>query len=780
MKALLIVCAILLLGGSFALIYTLLQYIIPEEETNNPTPEQLAVNREPTEKTTNPSLSDKATEEAASETLPEIDKVKKATDTQTIPPATLKKDSQDEAFVLKRGQAIYMHAGAGGGLCFTCHQPTGLGLPKAHFPPLAGSERVLGDKEILIKIMMHGLMGPSKVNGKEFGHVSMPPPGIPPGSLTDQQIADVLTYIRNAWGNSASAVAPTEVAAVRKSLKGRATMQMWTIAELEKADIQSKVTQNSGAPASNSHNKGLIAYYPFNGNARDATGNGYDGTVIGATLCQDRHGKQDSAYQFNLGNHIKIDGLLGKPENVTLSAWINLDGQQGRIGSEIISLGDKLLLRADNKSIYTQRVGSGGVFFAGQNFWIHNMAKVNYVGTGWHQILFTFDDHANKQVTYVDGQQVASKQNMKSIVYEGSGLNTFIGIHGRTQRDNWKTQGVIDDIRVYDRALDKEEVKELFLTEKPESKLQAGKVITPLTIGELRAKAEAGDFRAQFQMGMKAMNGTDGLKRKPSVAEKWWQRAAEQGHAYAQMNLGTLYSRGTLGEKNPAKAYRWAKLSLQSGNQRAKQLVEELEGELTREQITAAEIFVKAFKPISENAGKTQAANAPRTRTGAIRTGLPNYPRLTPNTDPKMIKFDTVILNRTSVKYEDLWYDGFRYKMPKEGGGLVWAFRGPIKSWYIMPVKGRMNGFRTFSRYNLKRNIPPLGKTGDRVYLQTLSEEFLKADEEYVIWFSFTKRIPVPVYISLNVFADDSPGVKVIAEALEKTDDLINEPAEGK
>ena len=97
-----------------------------------------------------------------------------------------------------------------------------------------------------------------------------------------------------------------------------------------------------------------------------------------------------------------------------------------------------------------------------------------------------------------------------------------------------------------------------------------------------------------------------------------------------------------------------------------------------------------------------------------------------------------------------------------------------------MPVKGRMNGFRTFSRYNLKRNIPPLGKTGDRVYLQTLSEEFLKADEEYVIWFSFTKRIPVPVYISLNVFADDSPGVKVIAEALEKTDDLINEPAEGK
>ena len=81
-----------------------------------------------------------------------------------------------------------MKAAPGGGLCFTCHQPTGLGLPKAHFPPLAGSERVLGDKEILIKIMMHGLMGPTKVNGKELGTLAMPPPGLPPGSLPGHQI----------------------------------------------------------------------------------------------------------------------------------------------------------------------------------------------------------------------------------------------------------------------------------------------------------------------------------------------------------------------------------------------------------------------------------------------------------------------------------------------------------------------------------------------------------------------------------------------------------------
>ena len=124
--------------------------------------------------------------------------------------------------------------------------------------------------------------------------------------------------------------------------------------------------------------------------------------------------------------------------------------------------------------------------------------------------------------------------------------------------------------------------------------------IKPLTIGELRAKAEAGDFGAQFQMGMKANNGADGLKRSPSAAEKWWLRAAAQGHAYAQMNLGMLYSRGALGEKDPAKAYQWTKLSLTRGNQRAKQLVEKLEEELTQEQITPANAFVKGYKPVKE------------------------------------------------------------------------------------------------------------------------------------------------------------------------------------
>ena len=131
---------------------------------------------------------------------------------------------------MSAGKEVYTKIGPGGGGCVTCHQPTGLGLPVA-FPPLAGSDWVNGDKDRLIKISLFGLMGEIEVNGVKFNG-GMPAPGTPPGSLTDQQIADVLTFVRNSWGNSASAVSPSEVSEVRASLKDRVATQMWTAAEL--------------------------------------------------------------------------------------------------------------------------------------------------------------------------------------------------------------------------------------------------------------------------------------------------------------------------------------------------------------------------------------------------------------------------------------------------------------------------------------------------------------------------------------------------------------------
>ncbi|NBV87083.1 MAG: hypothetical protein EBS01_12665, partial [Verrucomicrobia bacterium] len=112
-------------------------------------------------------------------------------------------------------------------LCLNCHQPDGKGLAGV-YPPLAGSEWVTGDKSALIRIVLHGLSGPISVGGVPYG-VATPIP-MPPMGLDDQQAADVLSYVRENFGNRAPAVTPGEVGAVRAATSSRTTF--WTAAEL--------------------------------------------------------------------------------------------------------------------------------------------------------------------------------------------------------------------------------------------------------------------------------------------------------------------------------------------------------------------------------------------------------------------------------------------------------------------------------------------------------------------------------------------------------------------
>lgn len=122
---------------------------------------------------------------------------------------------------MKKGASTYA-------LCGGCHQGTGLGLP-GQFPPLAGSDWVTGGTERTIRVVLHGLMGPIKVKGADFAAPApMPPQG---AVLSDQDIANVLTYIRNSWGNQGGIVTKEMVAKVRETEKARVTP--WTGPELE-------------------------------------------------------------------------------------------------------------------------------------------------------------------------------------------------------------------------------------------------------------------------------------------------------------------------------------------------------------------------------------------------------------------------------------------------------------------------------------------------------------------------------------------------------------------
>jgi nitrite reductase (NO-forming) len=83
------------------------------------------------------------------------------------------------------------------------------------FPPLAGSDYLMADKRRAIEIVLNGLTGPVTVSGEEFNSV-MPPMS----QLTDDGIANILTYVLNSWGNEDGTVSALEVAEVREATKG--------------------------------------------------------------------------------------------------------------------------------------------------------------------------------------------------------------------------------------------------------------------------------------------------------------------------------------------------------------------------------------------------------------------------------------------------------------------------------------------------------------------------------------------------------------------------------
>ena len=128
---------------------------------------------------------------------------------------------------LAAGKQVYAQT------CAACHQATGSGVPGA-FPPLAKSDFLNSNHFRAIDIVLHGHTGPITVNGGHFGSVAMPPQ-----SLSDQQIADVLTYVLNSWGNGGGVVTEAQV----KNVKANGP-----------AKAQSEAGSGSGMPMMNHMN----------------------------------------------------------------------------------------------------------------------------------------------------------------------------------------------------------------------------------------------------------------------------------------------------------------------------------------------------------------------------------------------------------------------------------------------------------------------------------------------------------------------------------------------
>lgn len=105
--------------------------------------------------------------------------------------------SDDLASSVARGKGVYE------GNCLSCHMAEGEGLEGA-FPPLAKTGR-LTDKAKLVKVVLQGISGPITVNGKQYDIEMIPV------TLSDEEVRDVLNYVRNSWGNKAPVISLAEV-----------------------------------------------------------------------------------------------------------------------------------------------------------------------------------------------------------------------------------------------------------------------------------------------------------------------------------------------------------------------------------------------------------------------------------------------------------------------------------------------------------------------------------------------------------------------------------------
>ena len=114
-----------------------------------------------------------------------------------------------KAWLMKKGEEVYTTGGSGGVACVTCHMADGKGVAQA-FPPLAGQLALMGDCKKHAGVVVHGLSGEITVDGVVYNG-NMPAQG----NLTDEEIAAVITYERNSFGNAGDVCLPAQVAEAR-------------------------------------------------------------------------------------------------------------------------------------------------------------------------------------------------------------------------------------------------------------------------------------------------------------------------------------------------------------------------------------------------------------------------------------------------------------------------------------------------------------------------------------------------------------------------------------
>ncbi len=210
---------------------------------------------------------------------------------------------------------------------------------------------------------------------------------------------------------------------------------------------------------------GLVAYYPFNGNANDETGNGNNGVVNGATLTQDRFGNAHRAYSFDGTNdYIRVARQVTTNQPLTWSVWFRPNIPDTNVVAALLNQGGN-----PGQTMCSPRLGIGCDVFGQFDFytydtvphWVLSSKRAQYDTNHWYQLVATSDVQGNRCL-YVDGVGEGTATNQPF----GQNLANFY-IGGEVSSYSTWFSGVIDDVRIYNRALSGSEVQQLYSLESP-------------------------------------------------------------------------------------------------------------------------------------------------------------------------------------------------------------------------------------------------------------------------------------------------------------------------
>ncbi len=213
--------------------------------------------------------------------------------------------------------------------------------------------------------------------------------------------------------------------------------------------------------------KGLVAYYPFNGNANDETGNGYDGVLKNApTLTEDRFGNSNSAYEFDgvddyieLNNNEKIISKLP----FSISVWANVkeltDANYVFCQRDMNTEHSSSLIGLSTDNTYTNK-SRFSLRNSGQEQSVDFETEIQRNGE-WHLYSVTIDENGNVKF-FIDEQMVESGVfNYATTLFDNIDMVAIGGVI-RNGLGNYYFNGYIDDVRIYDRVLNPSEIQSLY------------------------------------------------------------------------------------------------------------------------------------------------------------------------------------------------------------------------------------------------------------------------------------------------------------------------------